>query len=276
MLKIGNFNTLTVSRFSPHGAYLNSSEGEILMPNIYLPPNIAEGDKIKVFVYTDSEDRLVATTETPLATVDSFACLEVIDVNSYGAFLDWGVAKNLFVPFREQKNVLNIGDRIVVYIYLDEDTDRPVATTKIGRFINECDMYLKENDEVIVLVYGTNDVGYKVIVDQNFIGIIYFNECFQKLSIGEKLVAYVNKIRENDRIDLSLRRTGFQGMIEAKAEITEALKNANGSLPFTSKSSANDIENHFFMSKKLFKKAIGMLYKERVITITESSIELTK
>ena len=210
-VKLGDYNTLTITRFTDSGAYLDGDGLEILMPRRYTTPDMHPGDEVRVFVYLDQENRPVATTEKPLAKVGQFACLTVAWRNKYGAFLDWGLMKDLFVPYSEQRTKMQQGEKYIVYIYIDEQSGRIVGTAKLGRHISEDCSTLQPHDEVEVLVYKQTEIGYKaIILGPNCEGLLYHNEVFQPLSYGDKLKAYVKKVRPDGRVDLVLQTSGRQ------------------------------------------------------------------
>jgi hypothetical protein len=275
MISPGNFNQLKIERFTSVGAFLSDSEGEeVLLPNRYLEKQDKEGEEINVFVYNDSEDRLVATREEPLILVNEFGVLVVKDITKFGAFLDWGLQKDLLLPFREQLDRVNKGDRVVVYLYLDNKTKRLVATTKFKKFISLEPKNILEGDEVEVLVYGQNEIGYNVIVNQQFAGILYKNQVFKDLLIGDKTNGFVTKKRSDGKLDIALQRSGYEHKDQFVEKILNELKLNNGVLNLHDKSNPEDIQFSLQMSKKNFKKAVGYLYKNRLIAIKSDCIEL--
>lgn len=272
MIKIGDNNILKINRFVDFGAYLSVPDGsdknEVLLPKRYVDDEMQPGDEIKVFVYTDSEDRPVATTETPFATVGEFVFLQTVQVNRVGAFLDWGLQKNLLVPFKEQKIKMFPGGIYLVYIYLDHTTGRVVASAKIEKFLGNVMPEYKKGDKVKCLVISHAPIGYQVIVDNLHRGMIYSNEVYRPIEIGKHLEAYVKNVREEDgKIDLTLSAPGTRGRIEKIADmILENLK--SGKKILNEKSSAEEIAQEYQCSKKDFKKAIGLLYRNHQIDIT--------
>lgn len=275
MISIGKFNALSVTKQVDFGIYLNGGEdGEILMPKRYVPSNVNIGDIIQAFIYRDSEDKLIATTETPFVQVDEFAYLEVVAVNNIGAFLDWGLPKNLLVPFREQKMKLKEGDKTLVYVYLDEESKRIVASAKIEHFLSKETASFSPQDKVKIMPYKITDLGYKVIINQKFDGILFKNEVFQKINFGEVLTAFIKQIRIDGKIDVSLYKTGYNQVVDFAPLLLTAIENNNGFLPFTDKSSVEAINEAFGVSKKIFKKAVGDLYKKRVIRIETNGLFL--
>ena len=276
MLKIGNTNSLTVARTSDYGLYLNSSQGDILLPNRYVTPDMEVGQAIEVFVYTDSEDRLVAVTDFPPAQVGEFAALMVKDVTPIGAFLDWGLEKDLLLPFKEQLNPPRAGRRVVVRVCLDPRTQRVIAVAKLQPFFQRDVSELDEKQAVTALVFQETDLGYKVLVNQRYEGLIYRNEVFDALSIGEERTGYVKKVRDDGKLDISLQPIGVAGIDAARETVLQKLSGADGYLPYHDKSDAEEIQRVFGLSKKAFKRAIGGLYKDKMIVLEDGGIRLTK
>jgi len=275
MLFIGKYNYLTIERVTSVGMFLSDVEGEeVLLPNQYITDDMQVGDQIKVFVYLDSEDRPVATTQTPKIIRNEFAFLEVKDVSEHGAFLDWGLIKDLFVPFREQPKPMEIGEKYVVFLYLDQKTQRLLASAKIDKFLESERLTVAEGDEVDLIVWQKTDLGYNVVVNQYHKGLIYANEVFQPLQIGDSLKGYVKKIREENKLDISLQKTGYEVVEPIAKQILEEVEKGKGFLALSDSSSPEDIYNKLKISKKVFKKAIGGLYKQGIIRITEDGIYL--
>lgn len=282
MIKIGEYNDLVISRIVDFGVYLaQKPEGdnfeEVLLPGRYVTENMKVGDELRVFVYTDSEDRPVTTTETPFAKVGEFAFLQTVQVNKVGAFMDWGLQKNILVPFKEQKIKMFPGGIYLVYVYLDNNTKRVVASAKIEKFLGNVFPDYKNGQKVKALIYAKTELGYQAIVDNLHKGLIYFNETYQNLEIGQEIDAFIKNVRENDgKIDLTLIAPGTLGRIEKIAkEIIDRLK--HDSLDVNEDSTPEEIKNNFHCSKKDFKKAISYLYKDRVINFDENKeIILTK
>jgi predicted RNA-binding protein (virulence factor B family) len=275
MLFIGKYNHLTIQRLTSVGMFLSDVEGEeVLLPNQYLTDDMQIDDTIKVFVYLDSEDRPVATTETPKIIRNEFAFLEVTDVTEHGAFMDWGLIKDLFVPFREQSTPMQVGEWHVVFLYLDQKSSRLIASTKIDRFLENERLTVNEGDQVDLLIFSKSDLGYNAIVNQYHKGLIYANEVFREINVGDSLKGYVKKIREENKLDLSLQKTGYEAVEPSAQLILDELKKANGSLNLSDKSSPEEVYKKLQMSKKVFKKAIGGLYKQGLIKIGDDSIQL--
>ena len=275
-VKLGDYNTLTITRFTDSGAYLDGDGLEILMPRRYTTPDMHPGDEVRVFVYLDQENRPVATTEKPLAKVGQFACLTVAWRNKYGAFLDWGLMKDLFVPYSEQRTKMQQGEKYIVYIYIDEQSGRIVGTAKLGRHISEDCSTLQPHDEVEVLVYKQTEIGYKaIILGPNCEGLLYHNEVFQPLSDGDKLKAYVKKVRPDGRVDLVLQTSGRQHTEDFAVTLLRSLQEKpNHFIALNDNSDPEDIYDYFGVSKKTFKRAVGALYKEHIITITDDGLRL--
>lgn len=276
-IRLGEYNTLEVVKAVDFGVFLDGgNEGEILLPAAYVPDGVKPGDKLEVFLYLDSEERLIATTQKPFAIVGDFACLEVAWVNQFGAFMKWGLMKDLFVPFREQKQRMEVGKRYVVYVMVDKESYRIMATAKVDRYLSKDRAPYNGGDEVDIMVWEKTDLGYKVIVDNKYAGLVYSSEIFTDIEPGMKMKAYIKQVREDGKIDLALQKSGFTHAVEVSDVIMHRLEEAGGKLPFNDKTSAEDIYATFGVSKKVFKKAIGTLYKSRRIVITDDGIMLTK
>jgi predicted RNA-binding protein (virulence factor B family) len=276
MAEIGKWNTLEVTKELDFGVYLDGKEhGEILMPMRYAGElNCKIGDKVEVFIYLDSEDRLIATTEKPYAQVGNFALLEVVSVNNVGAFLYWGLMKDLFVPFREQKQKMEVGYSYVVYIYVDDLTNRIVGSAKVENFLDRTLPEFKEGQEVDLILYTQTDLGYKAIINNTHTGLLFNEDVFRNLERGEHTKGYIKKIREDKKIDLLLDKPGYEKVDDISKTILDKLKAENGFIALSDKSPADEIYDMFGISKKNFKKAIGALYKARLITIEDKGISL--
>jgi uncharacterized protein len=274
MVEVGHKNKLAVVKEVDFGLYLDGGErGEILLPSNSVPADWEIGKELDVFIYRDSEDRIIATTETPYAMVGEFAMMKCISLTNIGAFLDWGLAKDMFVPFREQKVKMIVGRWYLVHVYLDFETERVVASAKIDKFLDNIPPEYNPGDEVNIIVAERTDLGYKVIIDHAFWGILYENEVFTELNKGQILKAYVKKIREDDKIDLSLHRYGYRKVEDNLQRILDKLESEGGEVFLSDKSSPEDIYDMFGISKKTFKQAIGNLYKQKLIDITTQSIK---
>lgn len=275
MINIGKYNRLRVARFVDFGAYLSDdSNNEVLLPARYVPADAAVGDEIEVFVYNDSEERPVAVTEHPFACVGEFAFLQVAQVNKFGAFLDWGVPKHILVPFAEQRVRMEEGGIYPVYVYLDHITKRVVASAKLEKFLGNVMPEYHPGDKVSALVWQHTPRGYKVIVDNLFQGMIYDNEVYAPLEIEQTVTAYVKNVRDDNKIDLTLGDRAVNRVAGLADEIIDYLSRNRGSMTLTDSSSPEDIKEAFRCSKKDFKKAIGKLYKDHKIVISDDSIHL--
>ena len=272
---LGKYNQLEVVKQVDFGVYLNGGDdGEILLPSRYVPEGCKPGDMLNVFIYLDNEERLIATTLQPKVQVGEFACLEVAWVNEYGAFLDWGLMKDLFVPFREQKQKMQKGYRYVVHAHVDEDSYRIMASAKVERYLSKEMPPYQPGEEVEVMVWQRTDLGYKVIVDNQFSGLVYQREIFKALEPGMKMSAYIRQVREDGKIDLTLQKDGLQKVGDFAELLLQYIKDHDGYTPLNDKSAAEDIYDAFEVSKKTFKKAVGDLYKKRLIVLVEDGIRL--
>ena len=276
MAFLGKRNTLSVVRASAPGLYLDGGElGEILLPGRYIPADLRPKDKMDVFVYRDSEDRLVATTEIPHATVGEFACLKVVSVNDrVGAFLDWGLAKDLLLPFREQEKPVRVGQRVVVFVYLDAKSERIVATTRLRRHLSRGLPLYRNSQPVDLLITGKTTLGYTAIVENAHSGLLYHDNITVPLQIGQRLKGFVRNVRPNGQIDLSLDAAGYKRVAPLTDQIVKALEQNGGQLPFDDDSSPEAIRQKFSVSKKAFKQALGKLYKARRIRFRNPGVEL--
>ena len=276
MLKIGDYNTLKVEKFVDFGLYLQSDEGEILLPKKYVTEGTRIGDLIDVFIYKDSEDRLIATNLKPVAKVGEFAAMEVKDLSKFGAFLEWGLEKDLLVPFNEQNKKMEVGRKYVVYVLLDPKSQRVIGSSKLSDFLKKKNIELETGQEVDLMIYDQTDLGYLAVINNTYFGMIYRNEVFKKINIGDYLKGYVKQVREDDKIDLTLNKVGMDSVDDAKACIISALKSNKGFLPLNDDSTPEEIKNRLQMSKKTFKKAVGGLYKEKKVSIDTKGISLNQ
>jgi predicted RNA-binding protein (virulence factor B family) len=276
MALIGKRNTLAVVRASAPGLYLDGGAlGEILLPGRYIPADLKPKDKLEVFIYRDSEDRLVATTETPLAVVGEFASLRVVSVNrNIGAFLDWGLAKDLLLPFREQESPVRAGDRVIVHVCLDEKTNRIVASTRLNRHLSRDTPVYRDGQPVQLLIIGRTPLGYNAIVENAHRGLLYHDGVATALQPGQKIKGFVRTVHPNGKIDLRLDASGYKRVAPLRDQIVQALKGNGGRLAFDDDSSPEAIRQTFGVSKKAFKQALGKLYKERRIRFQNPGIEL--
>ncbi len=275
MLFIGKYNTLTIARSTDFGFFLEDVQGdEVLLPNRYVTDDMQIDDSITVFVYNDSEDRPVATTEKPYLVRNEFAYLKCVDVNSKGAFLDWGLTKDLFVPFREQPFPLQEGESYIVYLYLDRATDRLLASCKINKYLDNERLTVAEGDEVDLLIWERTELGFNVIVNQYHKGLVYHNEIFKNINVGDQAKGYVKKIRQENRLDISLEKVGVERFDPLNERILSALRDNNGFLPLHDDSTPEAISKGLEMSKRNFKKSIGNLLKKGKISFEENGIRL--
>ncbi|MEO1954706.1 MAG: S1-like domain-containing RNA-binding protein [Campylobacterales bacterium] len=274
-LELGVLNTLRVDRDTPHGVFLMAEdEKDVLLPKAYVTDNMIEDSLVEVFLYTDSEDRLVATTLTPKAMLDEFALFEVIDVAPFGAFVEWGLSKDLLVPNMLQKQPFKIGEKRFLKVIYDERTHRLVGSEKLGDFFQRKVKDLSPQQEVKILVIAKTPLGYKCIVEDKYEGLIYHNEIFENITIGESKKAYVKTIRKDGNIDLSLRKAGSKKNGDLASNILELLKQNNGIMPYNYKSDAELIKNTFSMSKKEFKRNLTKLQDDAKIEVKDTGIYL--
>lgn len=281
MLKLGDYNTLSIVKSVDFGLYLDGGpEGEILLPQRYVTPDMHIGDTIEVFIYLDQEERPVATTEHPAAKVGEFAYLEVAWVNQYGAFLKWGLMKDLFCPFREQKQTMELGRSYIVYILIDDDSYRLMATAKVDKYImpylpqQETEAPLRQGDAVSILVWQKTELGFKCIIDNRYQGLLYENQIFQPVHSGDRLTAYISQIRPDGKIDLQLQPAGRQHTLDFAEVLLRYLYEHDGRCDLGDKSPAELIYDRFGVSKKAFKKAIGDLYKRHLIVLDGEGFRL--
>ena len=276
-IRLGDYNRMTVVREVDFGVYLDGGEeGDVLLPARYVPDGCKEGDELDVFVYLDNEERLVATTQTPLAKVGDFACLEVAWVNEYGAFLNWGLMKDLFCPFREQKMKMEKGRSYIVHVHIDDESYRIVASAKVEHYLDTSFPPYKHGDEVELLVWQKTELGFKVIIDNRFPGLVYANQVFRDIRTGDRLTGYIDAVREDGKIDVTLQPTGRRMTKSLADVIMEHLYSNGGACALTDKSPAEDIYREFNVSKKNYKKALGDLYKRRLITIGPDCVRLVQ
>lgn len=276
MIAVGQYSELRILRETSVGLYLGDDAGEdVLLPNKYCPKKFTLDERITVFVYRDHEDRKVATNITPKILLNKFAFLRVTDASYVGAFMDWGMEKELLVPNNEQRQKMEVDRWYIVYLMLDSETDRLYASNKIEKHLDNETLTVSEGDAVELLVMQKTDLGYSVIVNNLHKGLVFENEIFKTLNIGDKLPGYVKKIREDNKLDISLQPIGYENFIDSNSqEVFEVLKRNNGFMSVSDKSSPEDIYAKFGMSKKVFKKAIGSLYKEKKIFISPEGIKI--
>ena len=276
MAILGKLNRLSIVRASAPGLYLDGGDlGEILLPGRYIPANLKPKDRLDVFVYRDSEDRLVATTEIPHAAVGEFACLKVVSINDrVGAFLDWGLAKDLLLPFGEQERSVRVGQRVVVFIYIDPRTERIVATARLNRHLSQDRPFYRNSQPVNLLITGATPLGYQAIVENRHRGLLYRDNIATPLQIGQRLQGFVRNLRPNGKIDLSLDAAGYKRVAPLTDLIVQALESNGGQMAFDDDSSPEAIRQKFSVSKKAFKQALGKLYKARRIRFQHPGIQL--
>jgi len=277
MVEIGKRNTLRVVKFVDFGVYLDGENfREILLPSRYVPQGCAVGDEIDIFLYLDSDDLLIATTETPKAMVGECAYLKVVAVNQVGAFLDWGLPKDLLVPFGEQQKPLEVGKSYVVYLYIDDASQRIAASTQIDKFLPDNSLYFKEQQQVDLLIYGRTDLGYKAIVNSVVTGLIFNSDVYTPLQNGQALKGYIKQVRPDKKLDLYLQIANREALDTLSEQILTFLQKEGGRSTMTEKSPPELIAKQFGASKSSYKKALGKLYKKRLILIEKTHIELVK
>ena len=270
---IGRINTLLIDRYTTPGLYLLAEDGEdVLLPNQYFKESMKVGDLLDVFVYTDSEDRIVCTTLRPTAMLDQFGLFEVVDTTKIGAFVNWGLPKDLFVPKALQKQPFVVGEKKLLRVILDEQTDRLVGTQKIGKYLDEKPQGLFRNSAVEILIYDESPLGYKAIVNNAFNGLIYRNEVFESLHVGDKKLAYVKSVRPDGNIDISLQKIGQERKVDSATKVLEQIQKSGGSMPYNSKSDSELITKVFGMSKKAFKASLTTLAEKNLIEIKDTGI----
>lgn len=275
MITIGKDNILTVARQTLNGMYLEDETGnEVLLPNAYIIEGLRIGDKIEVFVYNDSEDRIIATTLDPKIQLHQFAFLKVKQLTNFGAFMDWGLNKDLLVPFSNQAERMLEGKSYIVYLDQDSKTNRLVGTTRFNKVFTNGLCTLKEGDEVEILIYSFSDMGANAIINNQFKGLIYKNEIFRELNVGDHLTAYIKTIREDFKIDLRLQKDGYSHIEPDSQRILDLLKSSGGFVGLNDKSDPQEIIDKLQMSKKTFKKSVGLLYKKQLIILENNGIKL--
>ncbi|MCC6723778.1 MAG: GntR family transcriptional regulator [Saprospiraceae bacterium] len=277
MIFLGKHNRLRAVRQTDNGVYLTDREGtrEVLLPNKFIPEEgLEEGQYLKVFIFKDSEDRITATTAEPLIKLNEFACLQVREVNEVGAFLDWGLEKDLLVPYKEQPGRMVVGGWYMAYLYLDADTERLVASCRYQKFLEKEAFGLKQGQVVDVLIDDESDLGINVIVNQQFRGLIYENELFERVTRGDQKKGFIKTLRPDGKLDITLQRPGYGKVDDTAAKILAKLKENNGFLPFGDKSSPEEVTRVFGMSKKTFKMTLGKLFKEQKVRLEGEGIYL--
>ncbi len=275
MIKIGDFNELEVLRSTSVGVFLGDSEGtEILLPNKYVPESLKLHQKLEVFCYLDHQERPVATTVTPLIKRDGFAYLQCVASNEVGAFVDWGLEKQLFVPFREQQQRMIVGKKYVVHCYLDTKSFRLAATSRIKKYLTDFDNSIVENEEIALLIFRKTNLGWEVVINSRFLGLLYFEDVFKTIQVGDTITGYLKKIRDDGKLDVTLQPVGAKMLDKTSSYVYHRLVEAGGFLPLHDKSSPEEIKSQLELSKKAFKKAIGVLYKQRKIALKSEGILL--
>ena len=276
-IELGKFNQLEVVKEVDFGLYLDGGEErEILLPTRYVPEGCQVGDMLNVFLYLDIDERLIATTLTPLVQVGQFACLEVAWVNQFGAFLNWGLMKDLFVPFSEQKMKMQVGRKYVIHAHLDDESYRIVASAKVERYLSKDIPDYAPGTEVDILIWQKTDLGFKAIIDNKHSGLLYENEIFCTLETGMQMRAFVKQVREDGKVDLILQKPGFEKIDDFSKTLLDYIKEHGGRIHLNDKSPAEDIYDTFGVSKKTFKKGVGDLYKKRLISLQENGITLAE
>ena len=273
-IKVGEYNTLRVARAFDFGLYLGEGKDVVLLPKRFIPPGAKPGDTLEVFVYHDSEDRLVATTQQPKGIVGDIVYLPVVSVTAQGAFMDWGLMKDLFVPKSKQLEGMRVGGHYFVKIYLDERTGRIAASEKIESYLSNEQLTVKELEPVDLLVYRRTDIGYVMIINNRHSGVLHFNDIYHDIQPGDRLQGYIKNIREAHKIDVGTGKTGYQRVEDEAGKVMRLLQENNGYLPYHDKSKPEDIYSFFGMSKKTFKMTTGNLYKNRKIVFTSTGIKL--
>lgn len=277
MIQLGNYNTLRIVKRVDFGLYLDGGEaGEILLPTRYVPEGAEIGQDIEVFLYLDIDERLVATTLHPLARVGEFAFLRVAWVNQYGAFLDWGLMKDLFCPFREQKMRMEKDHSYIVHVHIDEDSYRIVASAKVERYLRDDRPAYRPGDRVQLLVQQKTDLGFKVIVDGAWRGMVYEDQVFRELHTGDRTEGYVANVRPDNRLDITLQPTGHQHDLDFSQTLLDYLREHGGVCHLGDKSDADDIRQMFQVSKKVFKRAVGDLYRQRLVSVADLCVKLNE
>ncbi len=276
-IKLGELNTLKINRETENGFYLIAEdEEEVLLPNAYITDEMKIGDSIEVFIYTDSEDRLVATTETPYGMRDQFVYAEVVDTTKFGAFVDWGLPKDLFVPRNKQKTPFRVGDKRIIRIEKDLETSRLIGVEKITSYLSDKTHYLEKNQEVDLLVFAKTPLGYKAIIDNIFEGMLYDNEIFTKISVGDKLKGYVKNIRADKKVDLSLQPIGKANSEDINTKkVLELLEQNEGKIPYNYKTDSEIIKEVFGISKKAYKRALTILIDNGTISVDDNGMKKT-
>jgi len=274
LYQVGKYNTLKVLKEVEFGFYMDGGTEEILLPIRFAPKDLKAGDELEVFIYHDSENRLICTTHHPKGVLGDMVLLPVVDVSAQGAFMDWGLMKDLFVPLSQMESRMKKGESYLVLIYLDEKTGRLAASEKITEHLSNQNLTVKEHDEVDMIALKKTDIGYKMIINNKHLGVLHYNEVFRDLSFGEKVKGFVKFVRPDNKIDLAIGERGYKKVASEEQRILELLKANNGYLPYHDKSAAEEIYAFFGMSKKLFKMTLGALYRQKKISMEQTGIKL--
>lgn len=274
MIEAGRYHTLKVVKKVEFGVYLDGNGTEILLPKRFVPKGLKEDDSIEVFIYHDSDNRLIATTQKPKAIAGEFALLDVVSVTRQGAFLDWGLMKDLFLPASQQRLKVLKGESVPVFIYIDKQTGRAAATEKFSQYLSNDELTVKEKEEVDLFIYRKTELGYEVVINNKHIGLMHFGDVFNELHIGDKLKGYIKNIRPDNKIDVMPGQAGYQRVEKETEKILRLLYEHDGYLPYHDKTAPEEIYEFFGMSKKTFKMALGALYKQQKITLTKEGIKL--
>lgn len=274
MLTAGKYHTLKIVKKVEFGLYLDADGTEVLLPKRFVPRDANEGDELEVFLYHDGEDRIIATTQKPKAIVGEIALMKVVHINAHGAFLEWGIMKDLFVPLSQQFNKMYEGREYLVYVYLDEQTGRVAATEKIQKYLSNEVLTVEEKEAVDLILFHPTDIGWKVIINNKHTGVLHTSDIYQEIKVGDRLKGYIKTLRPENKIDVMLGEIGYKKVGTASEKIMEQLRINGGFLPFNDKSSPEIISETFGISKKTFKMTVGNLYKERKIDITQAGIML--
>lgn len=274
MVQAGIYHTLKVVKKLDFGIYLDGNDTEILMPKRFVPADVEEGDELKVFIYHDNDGRPVATTQQPYGQVGDIVALQVKDKTRQGAFMDWGLMKDLFLPLSQQRSPIRVGGKYLVYIYLDEMTGRVAASEYVSRYLSNENLTVEEGDEVEMAVWRETEIGYAVIIDGKHTGLLHHSDVFKELNPGDKLKGFIKTIYEDNKITVGLGTQGYKRIEGEAGKVLDLLEENNGYLPYHDKSDPQEIYDFFNMSKKAFKMAVGALYKQKLITLTKTGIKL--
>lgn len=273
MIQAGSYYTLKIVKLVDFGAYLDADGIEVLLPKRYLPKGVKEGDEVRVFLYHDNDSRLIATTATPYAIAGEIALMKVVDKNKQGAFLEWGIMKDLFLPLSQQRSHIYLNHQYLVYLYVDERTGRMAATERFEKYLSNEVLTVEEKQPVDMLIWDKTDIGYKVIINNKHIGVLHFSDVFKTLEYGEKLKGYIKTIRPDNKLDVMMGDRGYQRINSIEQQILSKLEAENDYLPYNDKTDPEVIKDVFGISKKAFKMALGALYKQQRIEFTQTGIK---